>query len=259
MATFQSGGFTLAFDDIRPAEGEVGTVVLVHGFATNRTENWRRLGWHGAFERKGYRCIALDLRGHGESDKPHDPAAYTREEMAGDVLALFDHLDLGRVDLMGYSMGSHLSLAVAMAHPERVSNLILGGVGARMLGDDPAPAGGAMTMSQAMRAADPAAITEPTLRGFRQFAENQGEDRLALAACAEGRGGRLDRRDLDRLTMPVLVVAGSRDEIAGDPQLLAEAIPGASCVSLPACDHFSAIPHALFKAAVFDFLEGWVE
>jgi pimeloyl-ACP methyl ester carboxylesterase len=258
MATFQSGGFTLAYDDIRPAGGESGTVVLVHGFATNRAENWRRLGWYGAFERKGWRCVALDLRGHGESDKPHDPAAYAREAMAGDVMALIDHLDLGRVDLMGYSMGSYLSLAVAAAHPERVANLILGGVGARMLAGDPLPRG-AMTLSQAMRADDPATIGEPTLRGFRQFAENQGEDRLALAACGEGRGGGLDGRDLDRLTMPVLLVAGSRDEIAGNPQVLADAIPGAQCVCLPACDHFSAIPHALFKAAVFDFLEGWLE
>ena len=54
-------------------------------------------------------------------------------------------------------------------------------------------------------------------------------------------------------------MAGSRDELAGDPQVLAEAIPGARAVTLPACDHFSAIPHALFKAAVFDFLEGWEE
>jgi pimeloyl-ACP methyl ester carboxylesterase len=105
MATFQSGGFTLAYDDIRPTPGESGTVVLVHGFATNRTENWRRLGWYGAFERKGWRCVALDLRGHGESDKPHDSAAYARDHMAGDVLALIDHLSLGRVDLMGYSIG----------------------------------------------------------------------------------------------------------------------------------------------------------
>jgi pimeloyl-ACP methyl ester carboxylesterase len=59
--------------------------------------------------------------------------------------------------------------------------------------------------------------------------------------------------------MPVLVATGSRDEIAGDPQVLADAIPGARAVSIPACDHFSVIPHALFKAAVFDFLEGWME
>ena len=259
MANFQSGGLSLAYDDIRPEGGESGTVVLVHGFATSRAENWRRLGWYGAFERKGWRTIALDLRGHGESDKPHDGAAYARAEMAGDIVALMDHLDLGRVDLMGYSMGSHLCLGVALRHPGRIANLILGGVGARTLPGAAPMAAGPMTMAQAMRTEDPDSITDRTLRGFRQFADNQGEDRLALAACGEGAGAPLDPRALADLAMPVVVIAGARDEIAGDPQALADAIPGAKAVSLPACDHFSAIPHALFKAAVFDFLEGWLE
>jgi pimeloyl-ACP methyl ester carboxylesterase len=259
MATFRSGDLTLAYDDIRPHGGEAGAVVLVHGFATNRAENWRRLGWYAAFERKGYRTVALDLRGHGESEKPHDPAAYAGGAMTADILALIDHLELGRVDVMGYSMGAHLSLALAAGHSDRVGNLILGGVGARMLSDDPGPFTGTMTMGEAMRAEDPATITDPTLKGFRQFADNQGEDRLALAACGEGRGERLDPANLLRLTMPVLVVAGARDDLAGDPRTLADAIPGARAVSLPACDHFSAIPHALFKAAVFDFLDGWLD
>src|SRR5215467_15448907 len=110
MATFTSGGLTLAYDDIMPEGGANGTVLLVHGFATSRAENWRRLGWYGAFERKGYRIVALDLRGHGQSAKPHDPAAYGAGAMLGDIVALMDHLKLGRVDLMGYSMGARLAL-----------------------------------------------------------------------------------------------------------------------------------------------------
>src|SRR6202171_169181 len=101
MATFQSGGLTLAYDDIRPAQGERGTVVLAHGFATSRAENWRRLGWYGAFERKGYRVVSRDMRGHGESEKPHDVNVYGRDELIGDLVRLLDHLDLGRVELMG--------------------------------------------------------------------------------------------------------------------------------------------------------------
>ena len=116
-----------------------------------------------------------------------------------------------------------------------------------------------MTMAQAMRADDIATITDPTLRGFRQFAENQGEDRLALAACSEGAGRAVAADDFASIAARTVVITGSADTIAGDPQPLADAIPGAKCVSLPACDHFSAIPHALFKAAVFDFLEGWLD
>jgi pimeloyl-ACP methyl ester carboxylesterase len=256
MATFLSGGLRLAYDDIAPAGAPVGTVVLVHGFATDRTESWRRLGWLGALERKGYRAVAVDLRGHGESDKPHDPAAYDRGQMVGDVLGLMDHLGLGPVDLMGYSMGAHLSLAAALRAPGRVNRLILGGVGGRML-DGARIAEGEMTMAQALLAPDPGVIADRVLRGFRLFAEAQGADRLALAACAQARADGLSAGDLARLAVPTLVVAGGRDDIAGDPQRLADAIPGARAVTLPACDHFSASPHALFKAAVFDFLEGW--
>ena len=259
MATFSSGGLSIAYDDIQPADGVAGTVFLVHGFATSRAENWRRLGWYGAFERKGYRLVALDLRGHGESDKPHDPAAYGGDVLVGDIVGLMDHLDLGRVDLLGYSMGARLSLQTALTHPGRVNNLIVGGIGDRMLKPPPAEAP-KMTMAEAMRAEDPESITEKTMKGFRLFADGQGEDRLALAAFTEGRGGApIGADDLAGIAMPALVVAGSLDEMAGDPQGLADAIPGAKSVTLPACDHFSAIPHALFKAAVFDFLEGWMD
>ncbi|MFI4975558.1 MAG: alpha/beta fold hydrolase [Caulobacterales bacterium] len=260
MASFKSGDLNIAYDDIRPEGGSTATVVLVHGFATSRAENWRRLGWYAAFERKGWRTVALDLRGHGESDKPHDPAAYGRANLMGDIIGLMDHLDLGSVDLMGYSMGARLSLELALKHPDRVTNLILGGIGGRMLpggaAAQPAPT---MTMAEAMQAEDPQSITDKTLKGFRLFADGQGEDRLALAACSQGQGWAPDVDDLYGLRMPVLVVAGSLDQMAGDPQALADAIPGAKSVTVPACDHFSAIPHALFKAAVFDFLEGWLD
>jgi pimeloyl-ACP methyl ester carboxylesterase len=259
MATFNSGGLALAYDDIQPAGEASGTVLMVHGFATSRAENWRRLGWYGAFEGKGYRVVALDLRGHGESEKPHDPAAYGRDALVADIVGLMDHLALGRVDLLGYSMGARLSLQTALTHPGRIANLIVGGIGGRMLQPPPTPAPGAMTMPEAMRAEDPETITDKTLKGFRLFADQQGEDRLALAAFSQGRGEALDAGELAAITAPTLVVAGSRDEMAGDPQALADAIPGAKSVTLPACDHFSAIPHALFKAAVFDFLEGWLE
>jgi len=259
MATFHSGGLTLAYDDITPEGGATaGAVLLAHGFATSRAENWRRLGWYGAFERKGWRVLAMDMRGHGESEKPHDPNVYGRDELVGDLVRLMDHAGIGRVDLLGYSMGARLALQLALAHPDRLNNLIVGGVGGRMFEPPPATSP-KMTMAEAMRVDDPETIPEKTLKGFRLFADSQGEDRLALAAFSEGRNMALARDDIATITAPTLVVAGSRDEMAGDPQALADVIPGAKSVTLPACDHFSAIPHALFKAAVFDFLEGWLE
>jgi len=252
MARFASGPLSLAYDEIgtrgRPA-------ILVHGFASNRDENWRRLGWYGALERKGIRFAAFDCRCHGESDKPHDPEAYGREAMVGDVFALMDHLGAERADLVGYSMGARIVLAAGLAHPERVPLLVAGGVGGKLF--DAAPPGN--PMAAAMSAEDPDSISEPLLKSFRQFADEQGQDREALAACTRGLDFRLTREALGGLAVPTLVIAGARDELAGRPDDLAAAIPGARAVTLPGCDHFSAISHGLFKASTIDFLEGVLE
>jgi pimeloyl-ACP methyl ester carboxylesterase len=253
MAQFSANGVTLAFDDFGPREA--APIVLVHGFSSNRNENWRRVGWYGAIERRRLRCVAFDTRGHGESDKPHDPASYARENLVGDIFALMDHAGIEKADLMGYSMGARLALAAALATPERLHNLILGGVGGRLF--EPQPPGN--PMADAMDADDPNAISEPLLRSFRHFADEQGEDRKALAACARAQHGAFERDRLAELRLPTLVVAGARDALAGDPDELARAIPGARAVTLSGSDHFSAIPHALFKATVFDFLDGTLE
>jgi pimeloyl-ACP methyl ester carboxylesterase len=247
---FTSDGLTLAFDDIGPREGR--PVVLVHGFASNRRENWQRLGWYGAFERKRIRCVALDCRGHGESSRPHDPVAYSRAAMAGDIVALLDHLGVGRADLIGYSMGARLSLAAAVSAPDRFPLLVLGGIGGKLFETHMRTD----AMAEAMEVADPDSIAAPLLRSFRRFADEQGEDRMALAALARSHDAPFERSALAGLSMPTLVVAGARDELAGDPEELARAFRDGRAVTLPGCDHFSAIPHALFKAAVFDFLDG---
>jgi pimeloyl-ACP methyl ester carboxylesterase len=251
MGTYTSDDCQLAYDDIGQAEWG-RPIVLLHGYASNRMEGWRRVGWYDAFERKRIRVLAPDWRGHGESAKPHTPEEYAREKMVADMMALLDHLGIERTDLFGYSMGARLAIHAALAHPVRIADLILGGVGARLF--EPPQTPGAM--AAAMEADDPDSISEPILRSFRLFADDQAEDRLALAACARGGNYGVSREMLGDISARCLVVAGARDMLAGDPQILADAIPGARAARLPGCDHFSAIPHALFKAAVFDFIEG---
>ena len=257
MASFLSDGVQIAYDDMTPAGGVQRTIVLIHGFASNRLEGWKRTSWYSAFDRRQTRVIALDQRSHGESEKLYDPEAYRREKLAGDVLALMDHLRVQRADVFGYSMGTRTALGVAMAAPRRVSNLILGGIGGKLL--EPSPPVVGEPMAEAMLADDPATITQPMLRSFRQFAEEQGEDRKALAAVTRVKNPELDREAMARLPMPVLVVAGQGDTGAGDPEALARIFPDGHAVTVPGCDHFSAIPHALTKAAVFDFLDGLLD
>ena len=83
MASFTHDGALIAYDDISPAGAAERTIVLIHGFASNRNEGWRRTGWYGAFERRRMRVIALDQRGHGESAKLYEPEAYERSKLAG--------------------------------------------------------------------------------------------------------------------------------------------------------------------------------
>lgn len=255
MATATLNGVEIAYDDIAPPGPAQRTVMLLHGYSSNRAEGWKRTGWYTALERRGMRMIALDQRGHGESAKPHDPAAYGRLALAADALALLDHLGVGRCDVFGFSMGTRTALQLAIDAPDRVSNLILGGVGDKLMeprsSELPPDA-----MAQAMLAEDPESISHPFLKSFRLFADEQGEDRTALAAFTRAESPPLDRAAMGALPMPVLVVAGARDESAGDPDGLARLFPHGQGVTLPACDHFSVIPHVSLKATVFDFLDG---
>ena len=246
-------GVEIVYDDTGPADA--APLLLIHGFSSNRQEAWKRTGWYASLAQRGQRLVALDLRGHGESGKPHDPTAYDRGLILGDITGLLDHLGVEWANVFGYSMGARMALGLAMADRERVGYLILGGVGGKLF--DPPPPGEPMAL--AMEADSPDSITDPMLRSFRHFADEQGEDRLALAAFTRGRGEPLARGDLQAISAPTLVVAGSRDDLAGDPHGLADLIPGAKAVSLMGCDHFNAIPHGLLKATVFDFLDGYLD
>src|ERR1043165_9506591 len=124
MPRFRHGPVDLAFLD----EGEGEPIVLVHGFASNRQVNWVQPGWVATLKRAGRRPIALDNRGHGQSTKLYDPAAYTIDAMAGDALALLDHLAIPRADFMGYSLGVRIIGFLAVRHPERVRAAVIAGM-----------------------------------------------------------------------------------------------------------------------------------
>ena len=253
MKFTNSAGIEIAFDAI--GSSDLKTVILIHGFASNRLEGWKRTGWYAALGQRRERLIAPDLRGHGESARSHDPADYGHFAMARDIIDLMDHLEVGRASLIGFSLGARLALGAAIDHPDRFDNLVLGGVGMRLF-DPPQLAG---SMADAMTVEDPDTIAHPLLRSFRHFADEQGEDRRALAACSLGQGRSYVPDDLLAVRTPTLVCAGARDLLAGSPEGLAEAIRGSRAVSLPGCDHFGAITHALFKGKVFDFLDGWLD
>ena len=109
MPSFHNGAVEIAYLD----EGEGDPIVLVHGFASSKNVNWVYPTWVSELKKDGRRVIALDNRGHGDSGKLYDAAQYEIAIMAGDVIALMDHLQIARADIMGYSLGSRMTAVLA--------------------------------------------------------------------------------------------------------------------------------------------------
>src|SRR5277367_5454592 len=207
MPSFSHNGVEIAFLD----EGSGEPIVLVHGFASNKEANWVAPGWFSTLTRLGRRVIALDDRGHGKSTKLYDPADYHSAIMAEDVRALIDHLGLGRVDVMGYSMGARITAFLALAHPDRVRSAVLGGLGIKLVQGVGLPD----TIAEALEAPSIADVTDPTAYMFRAFAEQTKSDLRALAACLRGSRQTLSREEVGSIAVPVLVAVGTQDPIAG--------------------------------------------
>ena len=115
------------------SQGEGPCILLVHGFASNHHINWVGTGWVKLLVEAGFRVIALDNRGHGNSSKFYEPDDYQLENMARDALLLLDYLEVETTHIMGYSMGSRISATLAGIAPERLSKVILAGNGYNMI------------------------------------------------------------------------------------------------------------------------------
>ncbi|GLS45998.1 alpha/beta fold hydrolase [Methylobacterium brachythecii] len=254
MQTFDSDGVTIAYIDV-PAKAGAGAgdpILLVHGFASTHAVNWVNTLWVRTLTEAGYRVVALDNRGHGESQKLYDPEAYRTDVMAGDSLRLLDHLGIEHADVMGYSMGARISAILALDHPERVRSLLMGGLGLYMVdGKGGLPDG----IAEALEAPPGTPAPNPTAAAFRAFAEQTKSDLRALAACIRCSRQRLSRAELALIETPTLVSVGTLDTIAGSGPGLAALMPNATSLELPNRDHSSAVGDRLHRQGVLDFLK----
>ncbi|MBI2714770.1 MAG: alpha/beta hydrolase [Rhizobiales bacterium] len=246
MASFKNGEIEIAYLD----DGDGDPIVLVHGFASNKEVNWVAPGWVTTLTRAGRRVIALDNRGHGQSSKLYDPAAYHSATMAEDVRALLDHLGIARADVMGYSMGARIAAYLALKHPARVRAAIIGGLGIRLVEGIGLPG----SIADALEARSLADVREPVGRIFRAFAEQTQSDLKALAACMRGSRQTLSREQVAGIRVPVLVAVGTKDTVAGSGHALAALIPGARALDIPDRDHMLAVGDKVFKQGVLEFL-----
>lgn len=253
MPTFSSGGVEIAFIDERPdTDAEIATpILLIHGFASNLRVNWVDTGWVRHLNREGYRVVAIDNRGHGQSQTLYSPEDYRSTIMAEDARALLDHLSIAQAHVMGYSMGAKITALLTMHHPARVRTAIFAGMGVNMVRG----VSDAEPIAAALEAPSIDDVTDRKARTFRLFADQTKSDRLALAACIRGIREPVSAEALAGIRCPVLVAVGTTDDVAGSGPELAALVPGAETLDITGRDHMRAVGDRIYKDGVTDFLK----
>jgi pimeloyl-ACP methyl ester carboxylesterase len=225
-------------------------IVLQHGFTVSSVSTWFLTGIVDALTRHGRRVIAIDARGHGETDKPHDSAFYGGVRLARDLIGVLDSLNVESYDLVGYSMGAMIAVHAA-ARDVRVRRLVLSGNGAYLLERAKTDAAFlSVEIAEALEADDPARITDTAGAWLRKVADASQADRLALAALARSL---FERLPVDAVRVPTLVLVGDADPFAWGAERLANAIPGARLELVPG-DHISTVHNVHYARSVLAFL-----
>jgi len=221
-------------------EGKGLTLVLEHGFSDS-SETWYELGYVEALRAK-YRLILIDARGHGQSDKPHDPPSYAPENFATDIVAVLDDLSVRVAAYWGYSQGGFMGLAMARHAPERVACLVIGGASASAASAYPTEVGKEDPLITALRGGPDALakvwgvwLTSPLRERLH------ANDTDALLACRRQRLITEGFADVGRIATPALVYAGSADPIHDAAQQTASELPTAQFTSLPGLNHVDAM------------------
>lgn len=218
-------------------------MVLVHGWGGSFAATWQRSGFTELLADMGRQVIGVDLLGHGEAPKPHDPDAY--HDLGARVL---EHLPDEPVDAVGFSLGAMTLLRVATQHPQRFRRLVLAGIGENVLRSDDG-SGERIAAAVEGHAAD----TDTHAHVFAQYAHQPGNDPVALAAIMRRPRQPLTATELAGATCTTLVVIGDKD-FAGPGDPLVAALPNASLTVLRNVDHF-ATPEAFgLWDAVIEFL-----
>jgi pimeloyl-ACP methyl ester carboxylesterase len=246
MPSFKNAGVEIAYLD----EGEGDPIILVHGFASTRNVNWVYPTWVSHLRQAGRRVIAFDHRGHGESTKLYDAEDYHIGTMAGDALALMDHLGIAQPDIMGYSLGGRITALLARYHAERVRRAIFGGIGIGLISGG----GPGENVAKALEAPSIDSVSDKMGRTFRAFADQTRSDRRALAACLRGSRRLMTKDEAAAITVPVLIAVGTKDDIAGSAHQLAAIIPGSEVLDIPGRDHMRAVGDKVYKEGVLAYL-----
>ncbi|MCB9129757.1 MAG: alpha/beta hydrolase [Anaerolineales bacterium] len=219
-------------------EGEGPPLVLLHSF-TGNLEMWRVFGYVDALK-QDYRLILIDARGHGQSDKPHDPAAYVLEKQAADIVAVLDELGVDKAHYFGYSMGGTLGWALAKYAPERVSSLIIFG---QTPEDFDASGDIADLRGSSAEERGRGAASYLGQYGFPEdeiYAIYSTIDFEAVIADLQTFSTENFASDLPDMSMPILLLVGSQDGDKAALMAAADKLPNATFTSLRGYNHTTA-------------------
>jgi len=235
--------------------GDGPALILTHGYSSTSAM------WEGQIEAlsKHHKLVLWDMRGHGKSDYPADPNAYSEALTIGDIAALLDQIGTRRAIVGGLSLGGYMSLAFYRTHPERVAALLIIDTGPGFKKDEARTAWNKRAHETAERFERDGLSVLKSLSRERSSVTHRDARGLALAAR-----GMLTQRDasvmevLPEIAVPSLIVVGADDTpFLAASDYMAAKIPGAKKVVIPSAGHAVNIdqPQA-FIDAVLRFLGG---
>lgn len=248
MPTINRDGVNIYYED----HGTGPAVLLSHGYsATTRM-------WAGQVEalKDRYRVITWDMRGHGQSDSPDDPKAYSEAATVDDIAGILNHLGIDKAVIGGLSLGGYMSLAFNLAHPSMVRALMLFDTGPGY--KNPVGREG-WNVTAVKRAETFEAKGLDALGGSAEVRVSQHRSAQGLAHAARGMLAQFDSRiieSLEHIAVPTLVLVGEKDQpFLGATDYMANKIPGCTKVMIPEAGHAANLDQpAAFNAAVEAFL-----
>ncbi|GAB3674435.1 alpha/beta fold hydrolase [Actinocorallia lasiicapitis] len=238
-----AGGVRLAYREL----GQGRPLVLIHGYFSTAAVNWIRYGHAEKIAAQGFQVIMPDLRGHGDSDRPHDPAAYPPDVLADDGFALLDHLGLTDYDLAGYSLGGRTAIRMLArgATPRRAVIAGMGLAGITRTGHRSDHFRRILTRLGTFERGTPEWKAEA-------FLKTVGGDPQALLGVLETFVD-TPEETLAFIDTPILVLTGALDDDNGSAAALADTLPDARYTQIPG-DHMSAVTRPELATELLAFL-----
>ena len=241
MSFANSQGINIYYE----VEGQGPPILLAHGMSGNTTY-WRGYGYVDHLQ-EDYTVILYDARGHGQSDKPHEAAAYDHRLMTGDALAVLGALGISKTNCWGYSMGGYTGFALAKNHPEKLISFIGGGTDPAYVPTENAEPSPLLAIFQRGVTEGVDGVVEAMRSAFGSITPAyevrlRSLDPQAMVAYLEGaRTMPSFRNMLSKLDTPCLLYAGELDDGCHEgSELAAQQMPDARYFCLPGLNHASA-------------------